>query len=213
METETEAKPRPFFRASFMTSTWYRFAEPIPGLEIDGKPAPYPVVNERAVRATAGLTLIAAAVAFASAFLLQEYTPIKVITTLFFFDFSVRMFTGLTPLSPFGVLGTLLVINQKPEYVGAVQKRFAWGIGVALSFTMMLVTNNDITGAIPFSFCIACLVFMWLECALGFCVGCWIYKFFNNSSVRDPDAITPACPGGVCDTSQGDQEKTLVTSD
>ncbi|MBT7105163.1 MAG: DUF4395 domain-containing protein [Planctomycetes bacterium] len=196
-----------------MTSTWYRFAEPIPGLEIDGKPAPYPVVNERAVRATAGLTLIAAAVAFASAFLLQEYTPIKVITTLFFFDFSVRMFTGLTPLSPFGVLGTLLVINQKPEYVGAVQKRFAWGIGVALSFTMMLITNNDITGAIPFSFCIACLVFMWLECALGFCVGCWIYKFFNNSSVSDPDAITPACPGGVCDTSQGDQEKTLVTSD
>ena len=159
-------------RAPFFTSTWYRFAEPIPGLEIDGKPAPYPVVNERAVRATAGLTLIAATIAFCCAFLLQEYTPIKVITTLFFFDFSVRMFTGLTPLSPFGVLGTLLVINQKPEYVGAVQKRFAWGIGVALSFTMMLVTNNNITGDIPFYFCLLCLVFMWLECALGFCVGC-----------------------------------------
>ena len=83
------------------------------------------MVNERAVRATAGLTLIAAAIAFLSAYLIQEYTPIKVITTLFFFDFSIRMFTGLTPLSPFGVLGTLLVINQRPEYVGAVQKRFA----------------------------------------------------------------------------------------
>lgn len=207
------AQPQARSRAAFLTSTWYRFAEPIPGLEINGKPAPYPVVNERAVRAAAGLTLIAAAVAFAPALLQGNYELIKVITMLLFYDFTVRIFTGLTPLSPFGVLGTLLVINQKPEYVGAVQKRFAWGIGVALSFTMMVFTNSNITSIYFLYICMLCLAFMWLECAVGFCVGCWIYKFFNNASVRDPDAITPACPGGVCDTSQGDQEKTLVTSD
>jgi hypothetical protein len=136
-----------------------------------------------------------------------------VITTLFFFDFSVRMFTGMTPLSPFGVLGTLLVINQKPEYVGAVQKRFAWGIGVALSFTMMVFTNSNITSIYFLYICMLCLAFMWLECAVGFCVGCWIYKFFNNASVRDPDAITPACPGGVCEISPDQHDKTLVSSD
>ena len=185
--------------AGFLTSPWYRFAESLPGLEINGKPAPYPVVNERAVRATAGLTLFVAAVAFAYAFLAREYTPIKLVTTLLFFDFSIRMFTGLTPLSPFGVLGSLLVINQKPEYVGAVQKRFAWGIGVALSFTMMLVTNNNITGNIPFYFCNVCLIFMWLECAVGFCVGCWIYQFIGAAGALPEQGVSPACPGGVCE--------------
>ncbi len=167
------------------------------------------MVNERAVRATAGLTLIAAAIAFSSAYLIQEYTPIKVITTLFFFDFSIRMFTGLTPLSPFGVLGTLLVINQRPEYVGAVQKRFAWGIGVVLSFTMMLITNNNITGDLPFYLCLLCLSFMWLECAVGFCAGCWLFKFFSSP---DPERIDPACPGGVCEVPEIQSDQTSSTN-
>ncbi|MDE0961168.1 MAG: DUF4395 domain-containing protein [Planctomycetota bacterium] len=207
------AQPQSRPRATFLTSTWYKFAESIPGLEINGNPAPYPVVNERAVRAAAGLTLIAAAVAFAPALLQGNYEPIKVITTLLFYDFTVRIFTGLTPLSPFGVLGTLLVINQKPEYVGAVQKRFAWGIGVALSFTMMVFTNSDITSTYFLYICMVCLAFMWLECAVGFCVGCWMYKYFTSARDHDPEAVTPACPGGVCEIPPGPQDKTPPSSD
>ena len=46
------------------------------------------MVNERAVRAAAGLTLIAAVVAFAPALLQGNYELIKVITMLLYYDFT-----------------------------------------------------------------------------------------------------------------------------
>jgi hypothetical protein len=49
---------------SLLPSSRFQCGEVIPGLKINGKPAPYPVMNERAVRATAGLMLIATTVAF-----------------------------------------------------------------------------------------------------------------------------------------------------
>jgi hypothetical protein len=70
--------------------------------------------------------LIAVVVAFTFAFFDKNFLPLKIVVPLFLYDFAVRQFTGLTPLSPFGVLGTLLVKNQKPEWVGGTQKRFAW---------------------------------------------------------------------------------------
>ena len=101
--------------AKMLTSPWYSFCQKFQDLEIYGRPAPYPVVNERAVRATAGLMLIVAVVAFSFAFFDKNFLPIKIVIPLFLHDFAVRQFTGLTPLSPLGVMGTLLVKNQKPE--------------------------------------------------------------------------------------------------
>jgi hypothetical protein len=56
----------------------------IPGLTINGRPAPYPVLNERAVRATAGLLLIATVVAFSLAFFQKNFLLLKIITPILF---------------------------------------------------------------------------------------------------------------------------------
>jgi hypothetical protein len=137
-----------------LTSPWYSFGQKFHDLEIYGRPAPYPVVNERAVRATAGLILIAAVVAFMLSFFYHYSLALKIVIPLFLYDFTVRQFTGLTPLSPFGVLGTLVVMNQKPEWVGGTQKRYAWGMGLLLVLSMMIIVNVlNIRGLLPLSIC------------------------------------------------------------
>lgn len=189
---ERDGKQRPA-RAGF------RCGQIIPGLTIRGRPAPYPVVNERAVRATAGLTLIAAAVAFSQAFFLKNFLPLKVVTPILFVDFTLRVFTGLTPFSLFGLLGTLLVRNQEPEWAGAAQKRFAWSIGIAVALFMTVITNMNITGALPLTFCVMCMTLMWMEAALGVCVGCAIYQWLASRGWLTKPEFAPACAGGVCD--------------
>ena len=181
--------------------SWARFScgEIIPGLTINGKPAPYPVMNERAVRATAGRMLITAVAAFSQAFFLQNFLLLKIVTPIFFIDFTLRVLTGLTPLSPFGSLGTFLVRHQTPEWAGAMQKRFAWSIGIGVALLMTIITNMNITGALPLSFCVLCIVLMWLETALGVCVGCYMYQWLVRRKILKTAEFAPACAGGVCD--------------
>ncbi len=186
-------------RPAFFSRARFRFGEIIPGLTIHGRPAPYPVMNERAVRATAGLMLMTAAAAFAQAFFLNNFLPLKIVTPIFFLDFTLRVLTGLTPLSPFGALGTFLVRHQKPEWSGATQKRFAWSIGIGVALVMTIITNMNITGAVPLTFCVLCMALMWLETALGVCVGCLIYQWLVRRGVLTAKEFPPACPGGVCD--------------
>jgi len=171
----------------------------IPDLTINGRPAPYPVLNERAVRATAGLLLITTAVVFSMAFFQKNFLPLKIITPILFVDFTLRGFTGLTPFSLFGVVGTFLVRNQRPDWVGASQKRFAWGIGTAVALLMTLITNMNITGALPLTFCVICMALMWMEAALGICIGCQIYLWLAKRHLLEVAEFPPTCAGGVCD--------------
>lgn len=179
---------------------WLMCGEIIPDLAINGNLAPYPVVNERAVRATAGLMLIVAVMAFSLAYFMSYFVPLKIVTPVFLADFIIRVFTGVSRFSPFGMLGTMLVRNQKPEWVGAAQKRFAWSIGIAVALFMTIITNMNITGALPLSLCVMCISLMWMEATLGVCVGCVIYKWFVKHGVMKSPEYYPACPGGVCDS-------------
>ena len=92
-----------------------------------------------------------------------------------------------------------MVKNQEPEYVGAIQKRFAWGIGLALASIMLIsAVFLGIRGPLPFTICTICLFFMWLESAFGICVGCSIYSYLiKKGLIKKPD-IKPSCPGNVC---------------
>lgn len=175
-----------------------QYAKIIPGLEIDGKPAPYPVVNERAIRATAGIMFLIGFSTFAYIRATGDYTPIYYVVPAFWLDFLLK--AVFTPAwSIFGFFGRMLVRKQKPEYVGAIQKRFAWSIGLALASTMMIVAVFlHIRGIAPFAICMTCLIFMWLESAAGICVGCKIYAYLLKKGLIKEPKHRPACPGGVC---------------
>ena len=103
------------------------FGTIIPDLKINGKEAPYPVVNDRAVRSTAGLMLLVGTITFFITFYTQDFTLFRYVIITFFIDFLLKFFKGPSK-SIYGFFGRKFVSNQKPEFVGAIQKRFAWGI-------------------------------------------------------------------------------------
>jgi len=165
-----------------------RFGEIVAGYDI-------PVLNEREIRAAAGILFLATFTSLMYILFKGNFVPIKYVITLFLTDFIIRVFIN-PKYSPTLIMGRLVVRNQTPEYVGAAQKKFAWIIGVVLSATMFIffiIVNaySPITGII----CLICLIFLFFESAFGICLGCKFYPLFFKDKVQ-------YCPGEVCDVKQ-----------
>lgn len=163
-----------------------QFGENVTGFTI-------PVLNEREVRAAAGIMFLATFISLMLILFEGNFVPIKYVITIFLVDFSIRLFVN-PKFSPILIIGRLIVSNQNPEYVGAAQKEFAWYIGFFLSATMFILmpilnTYSMVTGIV----CLICLILMFFETAFGICIGCKIYNLFNKGKAQ-------YCPGEICDT-------------
>ena len=160
------------------------------GEQVEGYPVP--VLNEREIRAAAGILFLATFLSLLFILFRGNFIPIKFVIPFFLADFLVRV--GVSPrFSPTLVLGRLIVGNQTPEYVAAEPKRLAWIIGVALSATMfVLMVLMNTYGPISGVICLVCLVFLFFEAAFGICLGC---KFYSLVYRKAPEL----CPGEVCE--------------
>lgn len=162
-----------------------QFGETVVGYNI-------PVLNEREMRAAAGILFMAIFISLMLIIFKGNFVPIKYVISVFLIDFFVRVFVN-PKFAPSLILGRLIVSNQNPEYVGAAQKKFAWIIGLTLAvimFTLMVVLNtySPISGII----CLICLIFLFFESAFGICLGCLFYGWFYKEKAQ-------YCPGEVCD--------------
>jgi hypothetical protein len=180
-----------------LTTPWNSFGQKFENLTIQGRPARFAVVNERAVRATAGIVMALAAVAIAFAALEKEYLPVQIISIGVVVDFLLRQVAGLTPLSPLGTLGTFLVSNQTPEWVGATQKRFAWALACSMALLIAILTNAGVHGIGVMAIGLALIFLLWLESVVGFCMGCFIYSRLIKAGLVHPEDA-PACGGNSC---------------
>lgn len=177
---------------------FFTYGQTIPGLTLHGKPAPYPVLNERAVRAGAGMMFALGLFAFFHAFYLRDFTLIQIFVIVFFVDFFAKVILG-TRFSPISQLANLIVRGQEAEYVGAIQKRFAWSIGLVLSGAMLvLLFGFGVQGWPNLLICGVCLTFMFMESAFGICVGCKLYNWLLAAGVMPQPEYKPVCPGNVC---------------
>ena len=166
-------------------STILAFGEHLEGYSV-------PVLNERAVRAAAGIVFFFAIVSFMNAWLIGNFQPTRAFVIAFLIDFTLRIFVN-PRYAPSLILGQWMVRKQQPEYVGAPQKRFAWSIGFVLALTMLyLVVIKHVIGPINLFVCAACLVLLFFESAFGICIGCKVYNWFNKDQAQ-------LCPGGVCE--------------
>ncbi len=150
------------------------------------------VLNEREIRAGAGLLFVLMFVSIMLAVLQSEFTLLKYAVMIFLADMLIRVVVN-PKYSPVLILGRFIVRNQVPEYVGAVQKKFAWVIGVTLGSTMFVLINlmntfSVITGLI----CMICLIFLFFESAFGICLGCKFYSWMYKEKAQ-------YCPGEVCE--------------
>jgi len=158
------------------------------GETVDGYPVR--VVNERMVRAAAGLLFFPALVSFMHSFLLGNFQHTRLFVIVFLIDMTLRM---LNPRwAPSMIVGGWIVRKQTPEWVGAPQKRFAWGLGLLLGLAMLyLMVFNRYMGPLNMLICGSCLLLMFFETAFGICLGCKLYNLFNKEQAQ-------LCPGGVC---------------
>ena len=107
-------------------------------------------------------------------------------------DMAIRVFVN--PLyAPSMIVGGWVVRHQTPDWVGAPQKRFAWGIGLVLGVVMFWTMGiHQVVGPINMLVCGSCLTLMFFETAFGICLGCKVYNLFNKEKAQ-------FCPGGVCE--------------
>jgi hypothetical protein len=162
-----------------------QFGETVEGYNI-------PVLNEREIRASAGILFFFMFLAYMLVIFNENYFLIKFVNTIFLTDFIIRVMIS-PKYSPSLVIGRLIVGGQTPEYVGAAQKKFAWTIGLVLAtiiFLLLVVMNSTsfITGII----CQTCLIFLFFESVFGICLGCKFYPLFHKEK-------TQYCPGEICE--------------
>jgi len=165
-----------------------QFGEDVEGYDI-------PILNEREIRASAGIMFLAISVSLVLIIINGDFLLTKYVVTIFLTDFIIRVFIN-PKYSPTLIIGRLIVRNQVPEYVGARQKIFAWIIGVVLSgimfiFLVLVNATSPITGI----GCLICLLFLFFETAFGICLGCKVYALFHKDKAQ-------YCQGEVCDAKQ-----------
>ena len=162
-----------------------KFGEVVEGYTI-------PVLNEREIRAAAGILFLMMFTSVLLVILKENFLLLKYAVTIFLTDIIIRVFVS-PRFAPTLIIGRLIVRNQVPEYVGAQQKKFAWIIGIVLAsifFVLSVVVNSysPITGII----CLICLIFLFFEAAFGICLGCKFYSMFYKEKAQ-------YCPGEVCE--------------
>ena len=175
-----------------------KFGEIVEGYNI-------PVLNEREIRAAAGILFLFAIISIMTAILKGDFLLLKYFVLAFLLDFIIRVFVH-PKYSPTLIIGRLIVNRQVPEYVGAAQKKYAWVIGLILGVIMLLLvvlinSYSVITGLI----CLICLVFLLFESAFGICLGCLFYKWIKKEKAQ-------YCPGEICEIKNRQEiQKTSLT--
>lgn len=154
---------------SFLNRPWWAMGQVV-------RDHPAPRINETATRARAGLLNVISAVTIALLLTHPETDPVIYVGPFVLFDMLAAAATGLTPLSPTGLIGTALTMGLRPVWKPTAPKRFAWLLGGGLAATCLAMR---LTGASPDSMAAVvaiCFLLTWLEAALGFCVGCFMHQ-------------------------------------
>jgi len=163
------------------------FGENVQGYDI-------PVLNEREVRAGAGILFFFSLTMFLGAWHADQLLPGQMMIVAFFVDFLIRVFNPR--FSPSLILGRIAVSNQTPEYTAAAPKRFAWWIGLGLG-SIMLVTLVFLhnMSLLNFAICGLCIILLFMESSFGICLGCIVYNKLLKKEMT-------LCAGGVCEIKQ-----------
>jgi len=162
-----------------------QYGEEVPGYEVR-------VFNDREARAAAGILFMLGMIVIFVGIGYNHVIVAQVYLTFLWFDFVARIFAPR--YSPSLLLGKYVVRNQQPEYVAAIQKRFAWTMGWMISFPLVYwFVLNWYMDFYKVLLCVVCLALTFMEAAFSICIGCKIYNYVTKTSPK-------YCPGGACET-------------
>jgi hypothetical protein len=162
----------------------------------------YKVLDERQLRASAGIMLLLGVIAAINGFILNKYTIIPFISGFLFLNFVIGIFINPT-YAPTMLLAKVIIYKQSPLPIGAIQKKFAWSLGLVLSaiiLTLSLFLINDPTYFDPVCLlCVICILLLYVETAFGICVGCKLYDVAILLKLLKKPSEKPNCMGNSCE--------------
>ncbi len=174
---------------------FFAYGEKVPGYDVR-------VLNEREARAAAGILFIGAFLGLTNGVMLGTAKFSEYFVTFFMIDFIIRVIQPR--YSPSLLLGRWFVRNQTPEYVGAVQKRFAWAIGAIIAIPMFYYLVIDFQpNPLKVLVCLICMALLFFESAFSICLGCKLFNLFSKEQARH-------CPGGICEIKTKDPIQTFT---
>ena len=173
---------------------FFVYGENVPGYEVE-------MLNEREARAAAAILFVGAFLGLMNGIMLHTAVFSKYFITFFAIDFTMRI--TQPRYAPSLMLGRFFVQNQKPEYVGAEQKRFAWILGFVLAWPMFYYLVIDFQpNPLKVLVCLICMALLFFEAAFSICLGCKIFEWVKR---KDPKY----CPGGTCEMNIKDPIQTF----
>ncbi len=162
----------------------------------------YKVLDEREVRASAGIMLFFALVAFVNVGFLERYYVITIVSGGLMLNFMIGLFIN-PKFAPTMILAKILVSGQSALPIGAIQKKFAWSLGLILSSTIfglsLLLLNNINYFETVCILCVICLWILYFETAFGICLGCQIYHYALKLKIIPQPKEKPNCMGDSCE--------------
>lgn len=163
----------------------------------------YKVLDEREVRGSAGIMLLLGFIAFVNGFIVKNYIIIPYIAGFLLFNFIIGIFIN-PKFSPTMLLAKLFTLKQSPLPIGAIQKKFAWSLGLILSLSILLLSFKLLEDVKFFEpvcmLCLICLLLLFLETAFGICVGCKMYHWAIKMKLLKRPKEKPNCMGNACAT-------------
>lgn len=170
------------------------------GEYIEGKN--FKVLDERQMRGSAGIMLFIAIIASINGFILKNYHVLPYLTGFLLFNFAIGIFIN-PKFSPTVLLARLFTYKQSPMPIGAIQKKFAWSLGLALTtaiFTLSFFLLKDVKYFEPVCMmCLICILLLYLETAFGICVGCKLYFLAIKAKLLPKPKERPNCMGDSCE--------------
>ena len=161
----------------------------------------YRVLDERVMRASAGIMLLLGLIAFINAFIFRNYIVIPFVAGFLAMNFIIGLFVG-SSFAPTILLGKLATLGQSPLPIGAVQKKFAWSLGLTLAAGIFILSffllGNEAFFAPVCLMCLLCLSLLFLETAFGICLGCKLYGLSLRLKLIAPPEVSPNCIGDSC---------------
>lgn len=162
----------------------------------------FKVLEERNMRASAGIMMLLGLIAFINGFILNNFIVITYISGFLTLNFLIGLFIN-PKFSPTMFLGWLFVRKQSPLYIGAIQKKFAWSLGLSLVgtvFGLSFLLLNDVTWFEPICMmCLICLLLLYVEVAFGICIGCKLYYLALRLKLIPAPKVKPNCMGDACE--------------
>lgn len=162
---------------------------------------PYQTVDEHVMRTSATILLFLSLLAFTSGFMMRNFEVLPFITGFIMINFLIGVVWN-HKYAPTIIVANLL--NKKePKPIGAVQKHFAWSLGLILSsltFILTIFLLNNVRFFEPLcALCIFCTTLLYFEVVFNACIGCKLYHLALSKGLIKKPAIKPTCSGDSCE--------------